>query len=137
MDLKIPWSCSLHGDVSLRSFLIQSGIHPEINVHIHHATRTTVDFFLSSATRYTIRKLSERWGMYHLVNARALQIDFLIVGVAYLDEFEDIASTAFRLDRDLTTRGSEGFGKLSGRFIVTLYAIINLEWWSAMENERS
>lgn len=62
--------------------------------------------------------------MNYLVDARALQFHFSIVGIAYGRKGEDIMATAFWLKSQFSSRGSERLGDFTSSFIVALHAII-------------
>ena len=62
--------------------------------------------------------------MDYLIDARALQFHFSIVGVTYGRKGEDIMATAVWLKSQFSPRRSERLRNFASSFVVALHAII-------------
>jgi hypothetical protein len=74
--------------------------------------------------------------MHNLLNAGTPQLHFLIIRIAYVDKGVNVMPAAFGLKGQFATRIRESLAQLARGFFVALGAIINLERWSTVENER-
>lgn len=82
-------------------------------------------------------KVSRCRGVYDLVDARSIQSDLLVISVADVHESEDVVSASLWLNGKFSSRHGEGLGDILRRLLVTLGAVVYLEWRCTVHDERS
>lgn len=108
LHFKIPRSSALFSDENSSVHGRTLKTHPEANVNVDSAPRTTADNRPPSSASIGLCKVCGRKRMYDLFDGRPLKVDPSVVRVAHADKCEDVVPAALRLHRKFASRVTEG-----------------------------
>lgn len=113
--------------------------HLEIDRNIHMTSATTTDESPGSTRGYIPSggKVRGSEGVYHLVDARPVERDLVVVGITEMSERELVVTALVWLESNFATGTADGLDQLARGLLVLLRLIIYLEGAGTAENERS
>jgi hypothetical protein len=127
------WISRFQGPAPYQIFVDQKPLasedptYPEVNINVDSITRTSANNLLPSSSALRVRKFGRCNGVDHLIDAWTSQFNFSIICIADGNKRKHVMATTFGLQCQICSRRSKGLGDFARMFIVTLYAIINLE----------
>ena len=104
------------------------------DIHVNGIFRATVD-------RHPIpsrgsRENSRCQGVDYLVNGGALQLHFIVVGIAQMRKAVDVMATLGRLQSHLAARVVERLNQFPCRLFVSLHSVVHMKGWCSMKDKR-
>lgn len=73
--------------------------------------------------------------MNDLINTWSVQFDLFVICITDMHEIVDVVAAALRLEGKFPAGVGKCFDEVTGRFCVSLGAIIDLEWRGSVEDQ--